>query len=72
MYENNFEENINNQEEVKEEIKQNEVEEIPIPNQENYNKEEVKKEIQEEKNKSVENKNNDNTKKKRKLIKILV
>lgn len=69
MYNNDFEENINNQEEVKEEIKQNEVEEITIPNQENYNKEEVKKEIQEEKNKSVENKNNDNTKKKKRTYK---
>lgn len=69
MYNNDFEENKNNQEEVKEEIKQNEVEEIPIPNQENYNKEEVKKEIQEEKNKSVENKNNDNTKKKKRTYK---
>lgn len=58
MYDNHFEENKNNQ-----------VEEIAIPNQENYNKEEVKEQIKEEKNKSVENKNNDNTKKKKRTYK---
>lgn len=63
MYNNNFEENKNNQEEVKEEIKQNEVEEIPIPNQENYNKEEVKEQIKEEQKKSVEKKNGEDGKK---------
>lgn len=63
MYNNDFEENKNNQEEVKEEIKQNEVEEIPIPNQENYNKEEVKEQIKEEQKKSVEKKNGEDGKK---------
>lgn len=63
MYNNDFEENINNQEEVKEEIKQNEVEEIPIPNQENYNKEEVKEQIKEEQKKSVEKKKGEDGKK---------
>ena len=63
MYNNDFEENKNNQEEVKEEIKQNEVEEIPIPNQENYNKEEIKEQIKEEKKKSVENATVENGKK---------
>lgn len=69
MYNNDFEENINNQEEVKEEIKQNEVEEIPIPNQENYNKEEVKEQIKEEKKKSVENATVENGNKKKKTYK---
>ena len=69
MYENNFEENINNQEEVKEEIKQNEVEEIPIPNQENYNKEEVKEQIKEEQKKSVEKKEEEDSKKKKRTYK---
>lgn len=69
MYENNFEENINNQEEVKEEIKQNEVEEIPIPNQENYNKEEIKEQIKEEKKKSVENATVENGNKKKRTYK---
>ena len=69
MYNNDFEENKNNQEEVKEEIKQNEVEEIPIPNQENYNKEEVKEQIKEEKNKSVENATVENGKKKKRTYK---
>ena len=63
MCNNDFEENKNNQEEVKEEIKQNEVEEIPIPNQENYNKEEVKEQIKEENKKSVEKKNGEDGKK---------
>lgn len=69
MYNNDFEENINNQEEVKEEIKQNEVEEIPIPNQENYNKEEIKEQIKEEKKKSVENATVENGNKKKKTYK---
>lgn len=69
MYNNDFEENINNQEEVKEEIKQNEVEEIPIPNQENYNKEEVKEQIKEEQKKSVENATVENGKKKKRTYK---
>ena len=69
MYNNDFEENINNQEEVKEEIKQNEVEEIPIPNQENYNKEEVKEQIKEEQKKSVENATVENGNKKKKTYK---
>lgn len=58
MFNNEFEENKNN-----------EVEEIAIPNQENFDKKEVKKEMTEEKNKSVENKNNDNTKKKKRTYK---
>lgn len=69
MYNNDFEENINNQEEVKEEIKQNEVEEIPIPNQENYNKEEIKEQIKEEKKKSVENATVENGNKKKRTYK---
>lgn len=69
MYNNDFEENKNNQEEVKEEIKQNEVEEIPIPNQENYNKEEVKEQIKEEKKKSVENATVEDSKKKKRTYK---
>lgn len=69
MYNNDFEENKNNQEEVKEEIKQNEVEEIPIPNQENYNKEEIKEQIKEEKKKSVENATVENGNKKKKTYK---
>lgn len=69
MFDNHFEENINNQEEVKEEIKQNEVEEIPIPNQENYNKEEIKEQIKEEKKKSVENATVENGNKKKKTYK---
>jgi hypothetical protein len=69
MYNNDFEENINNQEEVKEEIKQNEVEKIPIPNQENYNKEEVKEQIKEEKKKSVENTTVENGNKKKRTYK---
>lgn len=69
MYNNDFEENINNQEEVKEEIKQNEVEEIPIPNQENYNKEEVKEQIKEEQKKSVENATVENGNKKKRTYK---
>ena len=69
MYNNEVEENKNNQEEVKEEIKQNEVEEIPIPNQENYNKEEIKEQIKEEKKKSVENATVENGNKKKKTYK---
>ena len=69
MYNNDFEENINNQEEVKEEIKQNEVEEIPIPNQENYNKEEVKEQIKEEQKKSVEKKKGEDGNKKKRTYK---
>lgn len=69
MYNNDFEENKNNQKEVKEEIKQNEVEEIPIPNQENYNKEEIKEQIKEEKKKSVENATVENGNKKKKTYK---
>ena len=69
MYNNDFEENKNNQEEVKEKIKQNEVEEIPIPNQENYNKEEIKEQIKEEKKKSVENATVENGNKKKRTYK---
>lgn len=69
MYHNHFEENKNNQEEVKEEIKQNEVEEIAIPNQENYNKEEVKEQIKEEQKKSVENATVENGNKKKRTYK---
>lgn len=58
MYENNFEENKNN-----------EVEEIPIPNQENYNKEEVKEQIKEEQKKSVEKKEEEDSKKKKRTYK---
>ena len=69
MYHNHFEENKNNQEEVNEEIKKNEVEEIPIPNQENYNKEEVKEQIKEENKKSVENATVENGNKKKRTYK---
>ena len=69
MYHNHFEENKNNQEEVNEEIKKNEVEEIPIPNQENYNKEEVKEQIKEEQKKSVENATVENGNKKKRTYK---
>lgn len=58
MYNNDFEENKNNQ-----------VEEIAIPNQENYNKQEVKEQIKEEQKKSVEKKEEEDSKKKKRTYK---